>query len=142
MTKDAVFKKFDKTLYEENDPAKLLAIEYFKKIGKNAVVNPKKYGIDLIVDDEFYCEVEVKHRWVGEEFTYNDLQIPYRKEKFGDLDKPSMFMVINKDRTYAFLTTGKDVLESPVEEVPNKFKFKGEYFYKVPLSKLAKIKLI
>lgn len=141
MANDGLFKRFDKELYNTNDPAKLLAIEYFEKIGKKAVVNPDKYGIDLIIDDEFYCEVEVKHTWKGENFKFDTLQIPFRKSKFGKSDKRSMFMVINTDRTYAYLVEGKDVMESPLKEVPNKYMYKGEYFYQIPLNKLTKVKL-
>ena len=141
MSRDAVFKKFDKELFNENDPAKYLAIEYFKKSGKNAIVNPKRYGIDLIVDDEFYCEVEVKRRWSGENFIYGDLQIPFRKSKFITADKPVIFMVMNLERTHAFLVKGEDVMNSKVDEVSNKYARQGEYFYKVSLDKLTKVKL-
>ena len=134
-------KRFDKTLYNANDDAKYLAIEWFKNNGKTAVVNPKKYGIDLIVDDNFYCEVEVKHSWKGENFKFETLQIPARKQKFAELDKQAIFMVMNSERTYAFLVEDKDVLNSPLVEVPNKYKFKGEYFFQIPKEKLTLIKL-
>jgi hypothetical protein len=142
MSGDRLFKRFDKSLYNANDPAKLLAIEYFNKIGKPTVVNPDKYGIDLIVNNEFFCEVEVKHSWKGVDFKYDTLQIPFRKSKFGESTTlPTMFMVMNTNRTHAFLVEGKDVLASPIKEVPNKYMYKGEYFYQIPIDKLTKIAL-
>ena len=43
-------KRFSSKLYEQYDNAKHDIINFYKKNGKNAIVNPKKYDIDLIVD--------------------------------------------------------------------------------------------
>jgi len=134
-------KKFDKRLYNNNDPAKLTAIEFFKTKNKIAVVNPDDYGIDLIVDNEFYCEVEVKHRWNGKDFAFPTLQIPERKNKFTVLDKPVIFMVFNSDKSYAFLVKGEDVLTSPLVVVPNKYVEFGEKFFQIPVNKLTKVRV-
>ena len=135
-------KKFNKELYNHNDPAKFKAIEYFKSKNKNAVVNPDDYGIDLIVDDTFYCEVEVKHNWKGINFPFQTLQIPERKTKFAKIsDKPVMFMVFNSEHTHAFLAKATDVLRSRMQEVPNKYVPEGEMFFQVPISKLTKVRL-
>ncbi len=135
-------KRFSKNLYDANDPAKLQAIEYFSGLGKNAIVNPDSYGIDLIVDDKFYCEVEVKHNWQGEHFPFGTLQIPERKTKFTTADKPTMFMIFNSQKTHALLAKGTDVMHSPLVEVSNKYVSNGEYFYQVPVSKLTKVKVV
>ena len=135
-------KKFDKELFLINDvPSKKIAIEYFNKLNQVAVENPNKYGIDLIVNEEFYCEVEVKHGWKGSYFPFKDLQISYRKKKFASLDKPVMFMVMNSTKTYALTVNGEDVITSPIKVVPNKYVPEGEQFYVVPFDKLCKIKL-
>lgn len=125
-------KPFNESLYQQNDDAKLVAIEYFSTIGKEAHVNEDLYGIDLVVDGRFYCEVEVKHSWKGDEFPFETLQIPFRKMKFANLDKPSYFMVINSDRTRAIVVKHTDLLDSPVVEVWNKYVNKGEMFFQVP----------
>lgn len=130
-----MFKKFDNSLYEVNDDAKLVAIGYFTSIGKKAVVNPDTYGIDLIIDDDFYCEVEVKHNWKGYEFPFATLQIPLRKMKFTDLDKRSWFMVMNSDRTRAIVVKHEDLLDSRIVEVKNKYMDKDEQFFQVPAVK-------
>jgi hypothetical protein len=134
-------KKFDRGLYNANDPAKQKAIEYFKSQGVNAIVNPDDYGIDLIVDGRFYCEVEVKHNWRGDTFPFSTLQIPERKMKFVKSDMPVVFMVMNSDHSYALLTLGEDVMASPLKEVPNKFVSSGEMFFQVPTNNLLKINL-
>lgn len=135
-------KKFDKTLYDKNDPAKLKVIEYFKTKDMNAEVNPDQYGIDLIVDNKIYCEVEVKHNWKGKSFTFPTLQIPERKIKFAKVDdKPVMFIVLNSEHTHAFMVSGKDVLSSPMKEVPNKYVSKGEMFFQIPVEKLTKVRI-
>lgn len=135
-------KKFDQDLYQKNDPAKLKAIEYFKSKDMAAMVNPDDYGIDLIVDDKFYCEVEVKHNWRGNSFTFPTLQIPERKMKFAKVcDKPVMFMVFNSEHTHAFLARADDVLKSPLREVPNKYVPEGEMFFQIPVSKLTKVRI-
>ena len=130
-----MFKKFDPSLYTKNDSAKLVAIQYFSTIGKQASINPDTYGIDLIVDDDFYCEVEVKHNWVGHEFPFDTLQIPLRKMKFTALDKRSWFMVMNSDRTRAIVIKHEDLLDSRITEVKNKYMNEGEKFFQVPKSK-------
>ena len=136
-----VRKKFDKKLYSNNDPAKLMAISYFERRNRTAIVNPDDYGIDLIVDGKFYCEVEVKHNWKGSKFPFNTVQIPERKSKFTVLDKPVMFMIINSEHTHALLMKGTDVSESPLKEVKNKFVSDGEMFYQVPIDKTIKVLL-
>lgn len=130
-----MYKKFDTHLYQQNDDAKLVAIEYFTSIGKRAIVNPDDYGIDLIVDGDFYCEVEVKHNWKGDTFPFDTLQIPLRKMKFTNLDKRSYFMVMNSDRTRAIVIKAEDLLDSRIVNVPNKYLEQGEQFFQVPKSK-------
>lgn len=135
-------KKFDKDLYNKNDPAKNKAIEYFKTKDMSAIVNPNDYGVDLIVDNKFYCEVEVKHNWKGNNFSFPTLQIPERKKKFASInDMPVMFMVLNSEHTHAFLVNAKDVLRSPLVEVPNKYVEKEELFFQIPVKKLTKVRL-
>ena len=141
----SVRKEFNKELYDDNDTiAKEKAIEYFKKIGMIARHNPDRYGIDLIVDNKFYCEVEVKHNWKTSRFPFNDLQYSERKRKFAILDSdefPVVMMVINSLLTDALVVRGKDVLSSPSQEVSNKYIKSGEYFFKIPINKTTRIKL-
>lgn len=139
----SVRKKFDEKLFNENDvPSRQIAIEYFRRHDKVAVENPNKYAIDLIVDDQFYCEVEVKKGWKGSYFPFKDLQIPGRKKKFTQSDKPVMFMIMNNEKTHALVALGEDVMNCPTRMVSNKYVPDGELFYVVPFEKLTKIKLL
>ena len=144
MSMIGAYKKFDKNLYEANDHAKNKAIKYFNRIGMEAIVNPDQYGIDLIVDNKFYCEVEVKHNWKGSKFPFYTLQLSDRKRKFAIQDSdeyPVIFMVINSEHTHALVAKGRDVISSPCEEVSNKYIQKGEYFFQIPIKKTVKVKL-
>jgi len=135
------YKSFDRKLYSTNDNAKELAIEYFKRIGMSAIVNPNDYGVDLIVDNQFYCEVEVKHNWKDVFFPFPTLQIPERKKKFAKLDKPVVFMVMSSNRKKALVAKDNDVLNSPLKTVSNKYVKKGEKFFQVDVSFLREIQI-
>jgi len=63
------------------------------------------------------------------------------KTKFAKLDKPSYFMIFNNERTHAFLCSHTSLLESPVVEVPNKYVYKGEMFFQVPITKLELVEI-
>ena len=126
-------KKFDVELFNENDlKARKAAARYWRTLGRVTRHNPDKYGADLIIDKEFYCEVEVKKIW-KEEFKYDTVQVPYRKLKFTKLEKPCEFMILNSDLTKAFLFDSFLLATSPVVEVPNKYIDKGEKFFQVPV---------
>jgi hypothetical protein len=143
--KKTKIKKFDKMTYDEHDPQKFKAIEYFKKLKYKAEVNPKKMGVDLIVTkdngEEFYCEVEVKNNWKGEKFPYEDVQVLLKKKKHFTLDKPSCLMMFNHERTHALFLQDKDILSSNVEEVSNRINRDGEFMFKVPVEKAVFVKV-
>lgn len=141
----AIRKKFCKDLHEENDTlARAAGKKYWGSFGYKVEDNPDRYGADLLVNtgwEEFYSEVEIKRVWSGETFQYDTLQIPARKKKFTELDKPCVFVVLNKEQTHAFVCDSKTLLESPVVEVPNKYVYKGEMFYQVPIANLLFVSL-
>jgi hypothetical protein len=132
-------KQFDKNSYDLHDPQKYKAIEYFNKKKFTAIVHPNKHAVDLIVTDTdqntFYCEIEVKNNWKGKKFPFNDIQVLYKKKKHFTLDKPSMLMMFNYERTHALILHDKDILQCDVKEIPNKFNREGEYFFIVPVEK-------
>jgi len=138
-------KKFDYELFKQNDKlARDVGKAYWESKGRTVIDNPDRYGPDLLIDGEYYCEVEIKRAWKGKEFKYRTCQIPHRKAKYLDkdkYDKPTHFFIINNEQEYAFYIKGEDVAASPVVEVPNKFVPKGEFFFQIPLSKLKLIDL-
>lgn len=138
-------KKFDKDLHDKYDREKKVAIEYFKKLGMYAYENPRKFEVDVIVEDKnnnnFYCEVEVKRLWKGEYFKFPDIQVLYRKKKYFTLDKPTVLMMFNEEITHALFLKSQDILESPKKEISNRYVKKGEFFFIVPLDKAIFVKV-
>jgi len=138
-------KRFDRDLFNETDEtARDAAKKYWTSLGHTVENHPDRYAVDLIVDtgrETFYCEVEIKKVWKGVEFKYDTLQIPERKAKFAKLDKPAYFMVFNNERSHAFICSHTDLLGSPIVEVPNKYVYKGELFFQVPIAKLQLVEI-
>lgn len=124
-----------------DEPAKKAARAILEPMGYEVQNNPKRYEVDLLVfkDGEhlFNLEVEVKSHWGAGAFQYGDVQICERKQKYAMLDKPTYFMMFNRDLTQYLVIKDKDLLKSPLKEVPNKRHYSGEYFFKVPVAKIT-----
>ena len=74
-----IYKEFNKESHAANDkPAKDLVINFLKSKGLDAMENPDKYGIDIVVPR---YEVERREIWI-DEFPFKTVHIPARKEKF------------------------------------------------------------
>lgn len=126
-------KPFDERLYEADDNAKHLVIDYLQGRGNHAAVNPDQYGIDLVCEnpagEEFLVEVEVKHNWVGE-FQFPDVHWPVRKLKFAQLSG-SWFFMLNHDRTQAIVCAGSVLARCEVVTKSTKYT-DSEQFLAVP----------
>ncbi len=141
----SIRKRFDKQLFEDNDKiSRAAATKYFENKGFVVKPNPQRYGPDLMLfkKENFigFVETEIKRVWKDEDFKYADVQFPERKGKYVDKD-PITFFMMNDTENRALLVEGKDVVGSPIKEVPNKYVFKGEKFFIVPLEKVKFIKL-
>lgn len=134
-------KPFDAADYAKYDPVKHLIINLFENGGHTATVHENQYGVDLVIDGKYYCEVEQKTAWKGAKFPYDELNIPPRKKKFFDFDKPTLFCVVNKDRTHALFVKADIVKNCPRKEVPNNRLESGEFFYRVPINQCKIVKL-
>lgn len=129
-------KRFDPVLYEANDK---IAKDFVKNLLKGteyqAIDNVKKRGVDLLIykDSVHICNVEceIKRVWKDKEFPYNNVQIPVRKEKYAILDKPTIFVMLNNTQSDYLCFTNVEMLASPKVEVPNKYVYKGEYFFQI-----------
>lgn len=136
-------KRFDRELYNQVDAlAKEKAMSLLDKTTYNVIENPKKTQVDLQVFDQaaghlFNIECEVKLLWKTTDFPYESVQIPKRKEKYAILDKPTLFVMFNADQSAYLVIKSTDLVKSPCVEVPNKYVYKGEYFYQVPLDKVS-----
>lgn len=137
-------KKFDTQLYNECDsPAKKAVQALFEQHGFGSfdiVENPKKRGVDLLVykkgEHLFNIETEIKRVWKGDKFPYDNVQFPERKQKFAELDKPTIFVMFNEDLSSYLAVVDEDLLSSPTEMVRNRFVSYGENFFQVPLDRV------
>lgn len=137
-----VRKRFDPALHAENDEKCRSAI---KKLLINTdytvIDNPKTRGVDLLLYDNTgnhigYIEVERKTLWKESKFPYENVNFPERKKRYTELDKPTIFIMFNEDMSNYLAVKGSDLLSSPLEEVNNKYVYKGEMFFKVSLDKV------
>jgi len=135
-------KRFDRELFEQND--KLVRSRVREVMSNNSTFelrdNPKKLGVDIQVfhNNEHVCNIELERKkvWTGE-FKYNTLQIPFRKKKYCELDKPTYFVVFNKDLDNYMVIYQDILVNSEVKEVPNKYVYSGELFFQVDISKVG-----
>ena len=125
-----IYKEFHKESHAGNDkPAKDLVINFLKSKGLDAVENPDKYGIDIVVPR---YEVERREIWI-DEFPFKTVHIPARKEKF--LKHSIIYVVVNKDFNKLMFCRSEIIRQYNLIEVPNKSVPEGEYFYDVPIEK-------
>ena len=125
-----IYKEFNKESHAANDkPAKDLVINFLKSKGLDAMENPDKYGIDIVVPR---YEVERREIWI-DEFPFKTVHIPARKEKF--LKHSIVYVVVNKDFDKLMFCRSEIIRQYNLIEVPNKSVPEGEYFYDVPIEK-------
>jgi hypothetical protein len=148
MSEMSIRKRFDPSLYRENDPAKLEVLGYLQTAEHPYwEVNPDRYGPDLRVvwDDERveYAEIEVKQHWQskhGANFPYQTLQIPSRKEKW--LGEWLKFWILSADRKYGIVVDTETISRvSTRQVVPNRYIRYGETFIIIPVSACEIIRL-
>ena len=123
-----IYKQFNKESHAINDkPAKDLVINFLKSKGLDAMENPDKYGIDIVVPR---YEVERREIWI-DKFPFKTVHIPARKAKF--LKYNIVYAIVNKDFNKIMLCRSKIIRQCNKIEVPNKSVPAGEYFYDVPI---------
>ena len=142
-----ITKEFDRDLHNQYDSiGKSVVISYFRnKLKIDARENSNEYGIDVVLyrDNQpiGFAEVEVRNSWYSDEFPYDTLNVPCRKEKLLKNDLPTYFFSINKIMTKMFCCPAEEVLRSEVMENRNKYVRDKEFFYKVPVKNLKLISL-
>ena len=135
-----MFVKFRQDNFDENDErARTKAKELLSK-RYTVIDNPDPYDIDLICykDNKIICyvEVEVKNLWQGQEFPWNEVNVPRRKSKYFIKYKNSYYIMFNTDLTSCLIADRVTMLQSRIVEIPNKRNPEGEYFLKVPYEKM------
>ena len=134
-------KKFDQGLFDADDNAKLLVVDWLVSRGNRAWVNPDQFGIDVLCENargSFGVEVEVKHAWSGRLFPFDVVHWAERKRKFCGPD--SWFVMLSSDRSQCLVASGIDVGSSPVVVKQTKFTDQ-ESFMAVPLQKCFRVVL-
>lgn len=136
-------KRFDRDLWLENDEKAKIAFSSLLKGKKGFTVkdNSNTKGVDLLLckngSHVANVEVEIKKdkKW-NVDFPYSDVQFPFRKKKFAELEKPTYFVVFNHDQTKYLVVRDVDLLQSKIQEVKNRFVPNGELFFKVLLDNI------
>jgi hypothetical protein len=130
-------KPFDLELYNQDDKAKLLVIDWMAKHGIKSWVNPDTYGIDLLGQGpkgDYEVEVEVKHNWRGPIFPFDTVHFSARKNKFAKNSPNNLFVMLNDGLTHALIVPGKALIEGK-RVVKNTVYTKAESFIQVDVSK-------
>jgi len=142
----SAYKPFNQVVHDACDPpARDAVIRYHESRGKIAKPHPDKYMVDLVIENEFmvavgYCEIEMRE-WNYVPKQYETIHVPSRKKKLVDNDLPTTYFVVSKSLKRAWWCNTKDILESPLVEVPNRVVKEGEYFYDVPKKKFKEVEL-
>jgi len=123
-------KRFDRQLWLENDKkAKTALLAY---LGSGWRENEKRYDPDLVnILGTAFAECEIKQRFSGSTFQYDTVQLPQRKGKWKDLN--ITYYILNVECTHAIKIPVLCLDDDFLKEVRNKFVFKGEYFYCIPM---------
>ena len=129
-------KPFNQEVHDACDPvAREAVIKWHASKGRIAKPHPDKYKVDLVIENEFmvptgYCEIEMRD-W--EYVPFDTIHVPGRKKKLVENDLPTTYFVVSKGLKRAWWCEKKDILNSPLIEVPNKAVKSGEYFYDVSI---------
>ena len=132
-------KPFDQSMYDSDDPAKHLVLDWLMSTGFYGNINPDQYGIDLVGDYSgvpYGIEVEIKHNWKGDQFPFSTVHFSARKLKFLKTTACVVFVMLNHERTHA-LTVGKKSLESAIIVTKDTIYTDNEQFIEVPLAECA-----
>lgn len=137
-------KPFDQELYDNDDDAKLIVIDWLKRFDFDAHVNPDQYGIDVLASkrkNNYAFEVEVKHNWTGEYFPYETVHFSSRKEKFLDDERQTFFVMLNHELTHGLVVT-REALKSSERVNKNTKYTSDESFMSVPIGRCGLVKVV
>lgn len=134
-------KPFDPKLHEAYDErAKDAVRDIFFNTIVFRVEEPKdKYAVDLLLirgDKQVgSIEVEVKDKWIGDNYPYPDVHFPMRKIKYASTN--CLWALFNHDCTHHLLIGVKQIKGCQVRELPNRLsQGQMEDFYVIPTSQM------
>jgi hypothetical protein len=128
-------KPFDSALYDADDAAKHIVVEWLKSRGHDVWVNPDQFGIDLLDRFRGYdyaWEVEVKHNWSGYQFPFDSVHYSLRKRKFIDPEVRTYFVTLNHELDRLLVVSGKDFLEGKLVQKSTIYT-RDEWFVEIPI---------
>ena len=140
-------KPFSQDMHTEYDgTGKSRVAEHFKiAYGIDLVEHEDKYAVDLVAYKDGkkvgYVEVEVRDSWSKDDFPFDSLHIPERKEKLLNNDMRTYLVSVNKLGTKAFICDASVILNSPRMEKNNKYVEHGELFFLVDPSRIKLVNL-
>lgn len=130
-------KPFDKDLYDADDSAKYLVIEWLERRGFVAFVNPDDYGIDILGrynGMDYAFEVEVKHNWRGFNFPFDTVHYSARKRKFVMAEGKTFFVTLNHERTRLLLINHNDFMAGKLVNKKTIYT-DSEWFIEIPVAR-------
>ena len=131
-------KPFSKELYDDDDSAKFLVLEWLETRGFVVFVNPDEYGIDLLGrynGMDYAFEVEVKHNWRGSVFPFDSVHYSARKRKFIQPDVRTYFVTVNHERTWLLIVGWHDFMSGSLVEKSTIYT-KNEWFVEIPIRRV------
>jgi len=136
------FKPFDRKLYDEHDLIGKQRVAAWLAAWGFEIKSGTQYGVDLEVYKfgELYAEVEVEQRDFGGRCPFQTIHVAERKAKFFQTETKTVLFAVDMQGRWAYYTTGKRILSSPLIDLPNKYQ-KGERFYDVPIQKWVEIRI-
>lgn len=128
-------KAFSQELYDDDDSAKLLILDWLETRGFVVFVNPDEYGIDLLGrynNMDYAFEVEVKHNWKGDVFPFDSVHYSARKRKFVQPDVRAYFITVNHERTRCLIVGWQDFMAGKLVEKSTIYT-KNEWFVEIAI---------
>ena len=144
-----ITKRFSKSLYEKHDESAKESAERMKEFFgvEEFTDGDNRYKVDRkgFKGGEHICNVEVEVKMIWKkglsDFPYDEINLPGRKKKYLELDKPTSFVIFSKDMQGAVVFTDEVVRKCKMVEVKNKYCPSGEMFFKIPLKKATHVVL-
>jgi len=126
-------KVFEQDLHDKYDPPARAAVArwMYYAWGFDAIDNPDKYGVDLIIYKNWievgFAEVEVRS-WHNE-CPFTTIHVPVRKTHMLEKEK-TIFFALTQDMNYAYWIVGSKCLVFPTWRMTDETK--DELYYDVP----------
>ena len=130
-------KPFDQNLYDADDSAKDLLIDYLLDCGVVCYINPDQYGIDILgryEGTDYAFEVEVKHNWRGFAFPFDSVHYSARKRKFVMPEGKTFFVTFNHERNRFLMVNHNDFMAGKLVNKKTIYT-DSEWFVEIPISR-------